>query len=573
MEVAGVTTRIRGLLVEDEPPNAKLIKKYLDLEFRGFGWNVKWEQSRNALDARTVVQREPPFDFAIVDYELGQGQQNGPAVVTQIRRSGGGQTFVLVLTGRASKFPAFQHQSRQAGADHAINRGELTADPEHEWSFAKLAGKIRNHLLAHDRAEGVTVAFADDVGIRSTLHSLGSYTGRDADGGERIARSMAIACLEPGYQPKETMLQVSHLAPGRSGAHVCRVDKIRPGEPTESFVLKIGLDVAALRYERDRNADAGRVLRDDTLARIVGDVQVDATSGYAAMAARLATDAVTLASWLTGPGDPPPQRARDAAEVLFGEQLSQLFEPALRHRTPIARWLSSSPVLRLRTEQVLAVYQPVWGDRAGGRQDDSGELAALLADFVATGKLAVTRPARLDGDTTFVGGFGDLHSTNVLIQQGLHDRPVLVDASSYGKQHWATDAARLLVNLTLRVRRSGAPAMLWLDIDDSVRFADRLCPRADRAGDGDREPVDAFVSQILANLPRYLHLEALELPVAAWHWQWHVALAKEFLRQGSRLDLAAPRAVMALTSAAHHLRRAATLVDEIDYGVTSTAST
>ena len=44
-----------------------------------------------------------------------------------------------------------------------------------------------------------------------------------------------------------------------------------------------------------------------------------------------------------------------------------------------------------------------------------------------------------------------------------------------------------------------------------------------------------------------------------------IALGKEFLRQGSRLDMPAPRAVLALTAAAHHLRRAADLVDGIDY--------
>jgi hypothetical protein len=42
-----------------------------------------------------------------------------------------------------------------------------------------------------------------------------------------------------------------------------------------------------------------------------------------------------------------------------------------------------------------------------------------------------------------------------------------------------------------------------------------------------------------------------------WHWQWHVALAREFLRQGSRPGLLPTRAVLALTAAARHLQQAA----------------
>jgi hypothetical protein len=158
---------------------------------------------------------------------------------------------------------------------------------------------------------------------------------------------------------------------------------------------------------------------------------------------------------------------------------------------------------------------------------------------------------------TYVHGFGDLHATNILVRTAGRPGPVLIDASAYGPQHWAGDAARLLVDLVLQARRTGVDAMLWTSVAADAPYAGGLCGCAG-AGAGDpANPVDALVGQVIARRDTYLHLADLRLREAAWHWQWHVALAREFLRQGSRPGLMPPTAVLALAAAAGQLERAA----------------
>src|SRR6185503_19047334 len=105
--------------------------------------------------------------------------------------------------------------------------------------------------------------------------------------------------------------------------------------------------------------------------------------------------------------------------------------------------------------------------------------------------------------------------SNVLVETGQQARPLLIDASMYGPGHWGLDSARLLVDLVLRVRRPGVPSMLWTDLAESAEFALALC----RYGGGSIDPVDAveaFVAQVVNELPTYLRFEPLEINRFQW---------------------------------------------------------
>jgi hypothetical protein len=344
--------------------------------------------------------------------------------------------------------------------------------------------------------------------------------------------------------------------------------------------LKIGLDQRALEHERKANERAISVLTDLNMIRIDEEVRRD-PSGYAAIKAKLAPKAVTLAAWLTddaGARDehdvPRADQARNIAQTLFGEQLAALFDEALRTNVPIAEWLTPSPVLKLRVEHALAMYRDAWAHPHGASQADAAGLTKLLAGYVTSGTLPVADARRLAGETTFVHGFGDLHSTNVLVPEAVFPRPVLVDASLYGSHHWAGDAARLIVDLILRVRGSGAAAMLWQDFEEACLYAGSLCPMARSAakaahGADPTEAVDAFITHVVSGLPVLLHVEDLQIPPHTWHWQWHAALAIEFLRQGSGSGVTPPRGVLALTCAAHNLSTATKLLDDLDFSASS----
>jgi hypothetical protein len=295
-------------------------------------------------------------------------------------------------------------------------------------------------------------------------------------------------------------------------------------------------------------------------------VVLDRPSGYSAYAARLAGNSVTLASWLTS-ATPPTSADTDAvARVLFGEHLTPLFEENLQSTRRVQDWLKLSPVHRLRLHIALETYAEIWRDPDGADREDAPAMAQQLRTFADTGALSVADPDGPEVKTVFVAGFGDLHSTNVLVQQSTFPRPMLVDASLYGTHHWTADAARLLVDLTLRVRQAGARSLLWSHVAEGVTYANRLCPLSKDLVPGDR-PVEALIYHTLVRLPEFLCVDKLDMTRAAWHWQWHAAMAREFVRQGARSDLTPTHAVLALTTAAHHLQTATRLFEGRDFGI------
>lgn len=574
-----MTTKVRALLVDNETQNRLLIVQALSLELDPFLLQVEWCHSASAVDARHKIREEAVFDFALVDYHLGRAQMSGQVVVRELRARSP-HTLIVVVSNRADEHPDFITRSLEAGADYAINRGELVlpevpgSSSEHGWDYASLAGRIHRHLLAHHTAIDLPITFGEDIGMRSMLHSIGGIPTDDGstpeERGKRIARSLIVNCIDV-ENAATAQLAVSHLAPGRSGAYVCKVVHTRQGASTRSYVVKIGLDHEALKYEKSANLRAAEVLPPEVLVRIDGNVVSDRASGYSAYAARLAGNSVTLASWLTAERAPTPEATDAVARVLFGEHLAPLFEENLRSPRRILDWLRFSPVHRLRLRIALTAYAEIWRADDGAGRDDAPALADRLRAFTDTGALPVADPEKLTAETVYVGGFGDLHSTNVLVQQSAFPRPMLVDASLYGAHHWTADATRLLVDLTLRVRQVGARSLLWTHVAEGVSYANGLCPLAGHRTPGDR-PVETLIHHTLARLPEFLFVERLNLTRAVWHWQWHAALAREFVRQGARADLTPTHAVLALTTAAHHLRAATRLCDGQDFGLPGPAT-
>ncbi|MER7460666.1 response regulator [Micromonospora sp. NPDC126480] len=562
---------IRGLIVENKHRQGAIIRDHMDLEFEEIGLTVTWAIELDAISARKAVRDRSPFDFAIVDYGLGEGQQSGIAVVEELRARSA-QTYILVITGRGNEFPNFRDEALKAGADEAVIRFILNVGRPGGMTFRDLANQIRLHLARQRDFEGLRVVFPDDdLNLESTLHTIGSPNPPGTDSvaiGKQIVRTLAIECLAPTYRPDATTLTVGYLAPGRSGAHVCRIDH-QEGRSTSSHVLKIGLDRRALEFEVAANKRALHVLGAGDLVGFSGQIRSHSDYGYHAVTAPLAMEAVTLAEWLS---EATIDEAETVAEILFGAQLTKLFAPGQREARPLVEWLTGTPVLRLRLRNTLTLYEEILaGEEATAGPSGGAGWADALTDFVDKGVLANGR--RPDGTTTFIDAFGDLHCTNVLVYPSPHRRPVLVDASMYGPNHWAVDAARLVVDLVLSVRRAGPASLHWSNVAEVSSYLDGLCGPARAARpEAAPEAVDAFIGQIVDELPTYVHAEALQMTTEQWHWQWHAALAKELVRQGTRAGLPGPRAVAAIVAAARQLAFAADAYAMISYSTDSAAT-
>ncbi len=549
--------KIRALLVEDFPANSDTIRMSLDLAFRQLGeWRVDWRCCGGAIEARQLVSDAEPFDFAIVDLHLGEGQPDGVSVGEDLHRRDP-STFVLLITGRTDEF---SHLLSDRLRDmRLIIRGQLN-DTRGPWHFEALAKRIVRHLMAHDRVPGAGIEYdPGDVRVLSLLEDLGGAEGEVARG-LTVVRGLALKCLE-AVETSKPRLRLGYLAPGRSGAHVCRVDLAEDGQPTQAFVLKIGLDAESLRAEVRANREAAKALREQALVSILGEVQ--SHSPYSAVIARIADRAETLASWLAG--DPPPDEARALARMLFSEELIRLCAPELRSTEPVARWLATSAGGTLRVHAALDRALALLSHPKAAALGDAEGLRRDITAFVDGGELPVRTPARLSGTTIMVHGFGDLHASNVLVQGSIFPRPVLIDASHYGRRHWSADRARLLVDVVLRVRGAGLAALLWEDFDCAVRRAADLCPLCGAAGEHGTGPVDGFLDELVHGMRDTTPFEDMLVSEETWHWEWHVALAKEFLRRGCYADIEAPRRGLALVAAGHHLRRAGALVDELRF--------
>lgn len=555
---------IRGLVVDDTAGNATAIKETFTIEFSTFNWQVQWTLCKDALDARTTVLKTEAFDFAVVDLDLGEDRQNGYAVVKELHDKDE-RTFVLVVTRYPDRFPEFREKAEKAGAHVAILLGQLSDEPDKEWSFANVAERFRKHLRSSSHAAETGMTYAEsDPGILSILQNIGADQGEDSTKrGLHTVYALALRCLD-GHFTEDAGATLSYLTPGRSGAYVCRIDVSRPHHPTESFVLKLGLDPHALKQELKANREAARVLTQQTLMHLMGELQFDPRSGYGAIVGKLADEAVPLGGWLTDSAT--ADQARSVARIIFGEQLHRLFAPELHHEVPLSRWLSSPHLLKLRLHTDLSARRYALADSRAGNCANADELLGILTHFVDTGSMPVANPDRLSGDTKYVKAFGDLHSANLLVQTGINARSVLIDATQYGNHHWSADSSRLLVDLFLRRWRPGIASILWDDFAESSQIAARLCPACEDPGlPDDQTVVGVFVNEVLTNLPTFLQFVTLGVTKSVWHWQWHVALAKEFLRQAFHVDVSPPRSTLALQAAANHIRVGARLVDEIQF--------
>ena len=132
-------TTLTGLLVENAK-SAALIRKTLDLDFAEYNWKVTWTTAKTAHKGRKLARQVPPFDFAIVDHALGEGQPDGSVVVRDLRAHSE-DTFILVINSYPGGDLRYIAQAEESGANHAMPKAELL-NPDAEWSFRRLVKKV-----------------------------------------------------------------------------------------------------------------------------------------------------------------------------------------------------------------------------------------------------------------------------------------------------------------------------------------------------------------------------------------------------------------------------------------------
>ncbi|MGH6656105.1 MAG: hypothetical protein ACRDVE_12985, partial [Actinocrinis sp.] len=379
-------------------------------------------------------------------------------------------------------------------------------------------------------------------------------------------------------------MSLGYIASG-SGAAVCAVTAALDNSGVRTHhVLKVSMDKDSLMREAQRGVEAFALMRPALMARQSPGYAVGPVNGWYALASQLQGSALTLRSWLErGASD---AAVEDVFAALFTDGLGGMYADTGDETESPANLLRTPYYRQRRILHSIKELSPVLTHPDGCRLPAAmvGELTDRLTSFVVEGRIGAADPQRMASRTTF-GAFahGDLHGANVLVYEGRHPEPAVIDASRFGHAHWAADPARLAVDLLMHSVDAGVESMFFTGFErwrDAAARLGRLEPPAAAAGgrapfpetsnpDNLKESTQvadgaalAALSWLTANLRAFCPGLAGEAEFREHAWEWHTALARCLLRSAYDQEITVPKRTLALVAAHDQLTAAAQKVSQ-----------
>ena len=582
---------IQALLVDRDEDNLTAVPERLRHPFAKLGWLVAWTTVRDPAEARDLFA-VPGTAYDLIVVEL-PGSQSGLSMICDARERFPG-AFILAISDGDTRRPDLLDEARRSGAQRALRRYEFSADAR-ESSPTAIATEIHNHLLDTGAVAPIAVTYDElDPDIQSLVHAIGEPTlcrlyGRILEVAGRTTRNMSLGYIATGY----------------SSTAVCAVTAALDNSGVRTHhVLKVSLDKDALTREAERGAEAEALMRPALLAHQAPAYPVGPVNGWYALASQLQGSALTLRDWL----------ARGASESAVEDVLAALFTDGLGGvYTDTAREIDS-PTELLRTPYhrqqrvVHAVKElsPVLTHPDGCRLPGLvvEELAEQLTAFVTDGRIGGVQARTVSQRTNGVYAHGDLHATNVLVYEGRHPEPTVIDASRFGYAHWAVDPARLAVDLLMHSVDPGVESMFFTgferwrqaaarlgrleplfdavpDPNGVVASAAAMIPAGvgsvlpgsgtmagEQAADGD--PLSgnggaaalAALNWLTGNLRAFCPGLSGESEYREHAWEWHTALARNLLRATYDHEITVPKRALAVVAAHDQIAAAAQVLPD-----------
>jgi CheY-like chemotaxis protein len=550
-------TQIRALVVDDRQ---KLIDSVMTRIGGEIGWHVDWVHATDVDEGRRLIASpNTPFDLVVADLMFpredipDQSEPRGLELISDASHRSS-RTFILAISVGSEHMPDLMYQARQLGAHHVVRRIEFsTASSVH--SPAAIAAEIREHLLDNGAVATCQVtADQHDPGIQGLLHQVGEPT---------VARLYAKVLEAGGHQADR--IDLLFLAPGASGAEVCAVTAHVDGSRRVSHILKLSQVKDLLAREAERGKRAAQVFPPNLVIQHQPQHAVGPVNGWYALGGPFMGRATTLRGWLLS-GQPSPAAVGDVMEELFVDGLADVYAEGRSESTEPLGSFAFTPYRQQRILKVLDdLKEAIQRDDGGALDGDVAVLARDLRTFVTERRLPGGIPQRDISPETYVCyQHGDLHAGNVLVSTGLRNRPLLIDTSHCGTAHWATDPARLAVDLLMRCVDAGTESMLftgfatWREL--AIRFG---------AGEPELSAVTATpatraalaaLSWLPANLHRVTPVMEPGLAQSRYRWEWHMALARNLLRSTYYNDIPHAKRALALVAAHDQLTAAAAAV-------------
>ncbi|HWJ60981.1 MAG TPA: hypothetical protein VNS19_03350 [Acidimicrobiales bacterium] len=357
-----------------------------------------------------------------------------------------------------------------------------------------------------------------------------------------------VAVFELCEYALEKINTVSFVAPGLSGAAVLGVDvQLRLPDGTvqrRQLLIKSSKEIGALEREFAGRSRAGDLGVDFAEIR---SSSVCIVNGWSFIAYDFRREASTVRSWVP---TADPTRVTSAIDALIDGLIDSYSASADTVSAPAISVLRRDLLPTGRRARVLMAI-----DR----------LTPLPTRFAPEAAFDATILRHLIGKSTLVDGVelgdnphrtvkvlshGDLHGGNCLITR--QAQPVLVDPANVGHLHWASDLARLTVDIAVMAAVTGDDVYDWAEVPRWVDVVERL-----GAGDPASGP-DAALQRLVSGLHEVgaalAEATGVDLNVT---YELHLALAFEFLRAGYRKEeLSVQGRLVALCAADHHVRLA-----------------
>lgn len=453
--------------------------------------------------------------------------------------------IVAISIGSSQGYPNLKDEAIEAGAHIFKYRSELTKRPER--AFPDFCEEVHEQLLR----EGI---IPDSVQLEHKRDPQVDYV--IAEVGEKTLKSLYKQVLRGKILPET--IRATYLTPGLSGAFVLKMEADQENKPVLRHLLKVARDREILSKEIKNYPGAG-VYSSTLLVRYVDmdESKIAQVNNWNAIAAVFEEDAKSLRDWLLLSSNTDKVSSVMSSLFLDGG-LSRGYETWDRSIQQCAI-VSLSPngsrrarILTALTNYKNLILHPELGQDPRWKAKD-----AALTQFL---KLKRVKDVSVEEDVESCYrclSHGDLHSRNVLVTKGGTPKALIIDTAEFSTYHWATDYARLLVDLLVTIFDYGirsyqwANIQYWMSLSQAVIGREALpAPRGIKptvSGESN-EAVREAIKWLIENLPAVCPAVTSDEDMKRRRWELELCLAVEFMRSAYRVDLTDPKRIFALRS-------------------------
>lgn len=534
---AGPANALQVVIVDDDLAFVAAFRTRLEQEWLALGYDAKLDfvEFPNPQDALPVLAgaiNPPHVVISEIRFPTSIAPEQGSAPLrTDVLATAAtaGVPVRLALTRWVTAPPVpLREEAAIAGTSSFQYKEELRS----AGAFRELCQRIYRGLVEVGAIEHLPVSYArSDLLTKSAISEVGAGT---------IA--WLYSQLFPSHRADH--LELKLITPGASGAYLMRVQAEQP---------------ALIKFSRDRFELAQQVEGQPVAGQLSSRVYLDITPhtpreipgsmGWYAVAYAYDEALLTLRDWLFG--DPPKEDVKTFVQTLFLQNgLTGFYEASVRSTLAPAVMdaLRPSLVTRAAFAREARALQPLIEEvGALGSHDYAGAIDRLDG-FINAGQVGA-EPS--PSGVMQYRCHGDLRSDNILVTHS-GAMPVLIDLR--GRYcHWASDVARLLVDLMVTCY-DGPVAMhrwervnLWVDLLTALAARRDVAPLLEHPHDSG--PSLTAASWLSSNLETICPVIRSRLDAATALWEFQAAVCMELLTAVARLDVSPPKRVASFLSA------------------------